>query len=90
MYWLFYKRSQIACTIVAILLHYFFTAVFTWMMCEGIMIYLLLVKVFSSLITNKRWIFLLLGWGKDTCNFVSSHYCSSFICLLMVVMQQLC
>ncbi|XP_065912159.1 uncharacterized protein [Dysidea avara] len=56
-------ENDIACTIVAVLLHYFFTAVFTWMMCEGIMIYLLLVKVFSSFITKKRWIFLLLGWG---------------------------
>ena len=48
---------------VAALLHYLFTAVFCWMLCEGIMLYLMLVIVFSEL-TKKWWIFFLLGWGE--------------------------
>ena len=48
---------------VAALLHYLFTAVFCWMLCEGIMLYLMLVVVFSEL-TKKWWIFFLLGWGE--------------------------
>ena len=33
------------------------------MMCEGVMLYLMLVVVFSTL-KDKWWFFLLLGWGK--------------------------
>ena len=55
--------SQIACRVVAALLHYFFLAAFCWMLCEGIMLYLMLVMVFSRL-SKKWWLFLLLGWGK--------------------------
>ena len=32
---------QWLCTTVAALLHYFFLAVFCWMLCEGVMLYLL-------------------------------------------------
>ena len=55
--------NQIGCAFVAGLLHYLFTAVFCWMLCEGIMLFLMLVIVFSSL-SKKWWLFLLLGWGK--------------------------
>ncbi len=54
---------QIACVFVAALLHYLFTAVFFWMLCEGIMLYLMLVFVFNR-ISKKWWIFLIIGWGK--------------------------
>ena len=54
---------QIGCAFVAALLHYLFTAVFCWMLCEGIMLYLMLVVVFST-ISKKWWLFLLLGWGE--------------------------
>ena len=54
---------QIACAFVAALLHYLFTAVFFWMLCEGIMLYLMLVVVFSQ-ISKKWWIFFIIGWGK--------------------------
>jgi hypothetical protein len=50
------------CSFIAAVLHYFFLAAFSWMLCEGIMLFLLLVIVFSSV--SKRWyLFLLLGWG---------------------------
>jgi latrophilin 3 len=48
---------------MAALLNYFFLAVFCWMLCESVMLYLLLVVVFSKL-SKRWWFFLLLGWGK--------------------------
>ena len=33
------------------------------MMCEGVMLYLMLVVVFTRII-EKWWLFLLLGWGE--------------------------
>ena len=60
---------QIACGIVAALLHYFFLAAFSWMLCEGVSLYLLLVKVFGA--NKKKWLLMytLLGWCKwaQTC-----------------------
>lgn len=51
------------CAFVAALLQYFFLSSFCWMLCEGVMLYLMLVKVFSAM--AKRWyFFLILGWGK--------------------------
>ena len=50
---------------MAALLHYFFLAGFCWMLCEGIMLYLMLVVVFSRL-SRKWWFFFILGWGKYT------------------------
>ena len=55
--------NRIGCAFVAALLHYLFTAVFLWMLCEGIMLFLMLVMVFSRL-SKKWWLFLLLGWGE--------------------------
>ncbi|XP_019848861.1 PREDICTED: adhesion G protein-coupled receptor L2-like [Amphimedon queenslandica] len=55
------KGNEVLCSVVAGLLHYFFLASFCWMLCEGIMLYLLLVVVFSRL--AKRWYFFFaIGW----------------------------
>ena len=59
----FPHHLQAACAFVAALLHYLFTTVFFWMLCEGIMLYLMLVLVFSE-ISKKWWIFFIIGWGK--------------------------
>ncbi len=57
-----YFLCQVWCTIVAALIQYFFLASFCWMLCEGIMLYLLIVKVFGK--AAQRWYWLLiLGWG---------------------------
>lgn len=54
---------QEVCAVVAALLHYLFLCVFCWMLAEGIMLYLLVVRVFGTIAT--RWYYLLiLGWGK--------------------------
>ena len=59
----FLLTSQIPCTIVAVFLHYFFLAAFSWMLCEAIMIYIFTVEVFGA--NDRKWIYmyLLLGWG---------------------------
>jgi len=56
--------SQGACVFIAAVLHYLFLSVFCWMLCEGIMLYLMLVVVFSKL-SKKWWLFLLLGYGEE-------------------------
>ncbi len=60
---LIFNHLQVACVFVAALLHYLFTTVFFWMLCEGIMLYLMLVVVFNR-ISKKWWIFFIIGWGK--------------------------
>ncbi len=62
----FYLRTfylQEACITVAAVLHFLFLSSFCWMLCEGIMLYLLLVVVFSKLSKNV-WFFLFIGYGK--------------------------
>ena len=54
---------QAACKAVTALIQYFLLSAFCWMMCEGVMLYLMLVVVFSKL-TEKWWFFLLIGWGE--------------------------
>ncbi len=61
---------------VAALLHYLFTTVFFWMLCEGIMLYLMLVLVFNQLF-KKWWIFFIIGWGK----FYFVTKCSQHTCM---------
>ena len=56
---------QVGCQIVAVFLHYLFTAVFSWMLCEGIMLYFLLIKVFNTGVGQQEWFYLILGWGKN-------------------------
>ena len=48
---------------MAALIQYFLLSAFCWMMCEGVMLYLMLVVVFSRL-KEKWWFFFMLGWGK--------------------------
>ena len=51
--------------IVAILLHYFFMSTFCWMLCEGILLFVMLYFVFSIHIFARRWKFyFVIGWGK--------------------------
>ena len=59
---LLFLLFQIACNAVTALIQYFLLSAFCWMMCEGVMLYLMLVVVFSRL-SRKWWFFMLLGWG---------------------------
>ena len=55
---------QWACKTVAITLHYSLTALFCWMLVEGIHIYVLLVKVFKRGSHLKKYC--AIGWGTRT------------------------
>ena len=55
---------QASCLIVAILLHYFFLAAFSWMLCEGILLFIMLKFVFYRGFLKSKVFFLLLGWGE--------------------------
>ena len=66
---------QIGCAFVAGLLHYFFLASFCWMLCEGVMLYLMMVVVFSKL-SKKWWFYLLLGWGECSYRYNNKKHAS--------------
>ena len=52
------------CKAVATCLHFFVLSVFGWMLCEGILLYILLIRVFDG-VRGRLWkIFNLIGWGK--------------------------
>lgn len=54
---------------MALGLHYLLLCVFCWMLAEGIMLYLLLVRVFGN--AAQKWNFLLaLGWGEFTAHLI--------------------
>ncbi|XP_066280377.1 adhesion G protein-coupled receptor L3-like [Branchiostoma lanceolatum] len=55
-------ENKIACDVIAIILHYLFLAVFTWMCVEGVELYVLLVKVFN-LKTKRLLYYHLVGYG---------------------------
>ena len=52
--------------IVAVLLQYFFISAFCWMLCEGVILYMMLVTVFGNKL-NRRRFFFTLGWGEHKC-----------------------
>ena len=49
---------------VTALLHYFLLALFSWMLCEGVLHYILLVKVLGGGAEDKVKYFYLFGWGR--------------------------
>lgn len=57
--------NKLVCKGIAIALHYFFLVAFAWMALEGVMLYLMLVKVFHTKTapTKSKKIFFCLGWG---------------------------
>ena len=44
--YMYATSSQLGCSIVAVLLHYLFLVSFMWMLMEGVVLYILLVRVF--------------------------------------------
>ncbi|KFZ54966.1 Latrophilin-3, partial [Antrostomus carolinensis] len=59
---LFSIHMQIACAVFAALLHFFFLAAFTWMFLEGVQLYIMLVEVFESEHSRRKY-FYLVGYG---------------------------
>uniref|UniRef100_A0A8C6KSE9 Adhesion G protein-coupled receptor L3 n=1 Tax=Nothobranchius furzeri TaxID=105023 RepID=A0A8C6KSE9_NOTFU len=54
--------QPIACAVFAALLHFFFLAAFTWMFLEGVQLYIMLVEVFESEHSRRRY-FYMVGYG---------------------------
>ncbi|XP_070589739.1 adhesion G-protein coupled receptor G6 isoform X2 [Erythrolamprus reginae] len=51
------------CIAIAVLLHYFLLATFTWMALEAVHMYIALVKVFNTYIRRYILKFCVIGWG---------------------------
>ncbi|XP_065910282.1 uncharacterized protein [Dysidea avara] len=52
-----------SCLVVAILLHYFFLAAFSWMLCEGLLLFILLQFVFYKGLLKTKKFYFLVGWS---------------------------
>ena len=70
---------QVLCTLVAAVIQYLFLCVFCWMLSEAIMLYFLVVRVFTR-VTRYWYLLLFLGWGE-------SHFLKQFIHLHAVGLQ---
>ena len=56
---------QAGCVAVAALLQYFFTASFSWMLCEAIVLSVMMVVANFQRISKVWWLALfILGWGE--------------------------
>ncbi|XP_036410875.1 adhesion G protein-coupled receptor L2-like isoform X4 [Megalops cyprinoides] len=51
-------EPRIGCSVIAGLLHFFFLAAFSWMCLEGVQLYLMLVEVFESEDSRKKYYYL--------------------------------
>uniref|UniRef100_A0A673NG27 Adhesion G protein-coupled receptor L2a n=1 Tax=Sinocyclocheilus rhinocerous TaxID=307959 RepID=A0A673NG27_9TELE len=51
-------EPRMACSIIAGILHYFFLASFAWMCLEGVQLYLMLVEVFESEYSRRRYFYM--------------------------------
>lgn len=57
-----FLNPQAACTAVAVMRHFFHTAVFTWMLVEAVNLFIKLVKVIST--KTFYMTYLAIGWGR--------------------------
>ena len=57
---------QNACSAVAVLLHYLYLVAFMWMLMEGVVLYVVLVKVFTGERTKRKYLILFtaLSYGE--------------------------
>ncbi|XP_071809847.1 adhesion G protein-coupled receptor L4-like [Asterias amurensis] len=55
-------KNQIVCRVFALLMHYFFLAMFCWMLVEGVHLYLQIVRVFNNGM-DRKMLYMLIGWG---------------------------
>ena len=72
---------QAVCSAIAVLLHYLFLVVFMWMLMEGVVLYVALVKVFIKY--HKRYIaaFTVASYGQ---HLIIINFCLDHVFLLQV------
>ena len=58
-----FSPVQVGCKVVAALLHYFLLAMFSWMLCQGILFYIQIIQVFGSDPKGVLKYFYAFGWG---------------------------
>ncbi|XP_067269527.1 adhesion G-protein coupled receptor D1 isoform X3 [Pseudorasbora parva] len=58
-----FSPSTLPCKIMAVLLHFFFLCAFAWMLVEGLHLYSMVIKVFSSE-SSKHFYYYAIGWGS--------------------------
>ncbi|XP_048576446.1 uncharacterized protein LOC5501722 isoform X2 [Nematostella vectensis] len=81
--------NPIACKVVALSLHYLYTAAFAWMCCEGVHLYTKVIEVFSSEGSKMKYYYLL-GWGAPLIIVIISaairfeHYGSEQACWISI------
>ena len=46
---------------VAAIIHYFYTVAFAWMLFEGVYLYMMVVKVFNTVVRMR--LFYIISWG---------------------------
>ncbi|XP_046858708.1 adhesion G-protein coupled receptor D1-like [Xenia sp. Carnegie-2017] len=51
------------CKAIAVFLHFFLLSAFGWMLCEGILLYILLIRIFYCVHGKHIKIFSFIGWG---------------------------
>ncbi|XP_056590554.1 adhesion G protein-coupled receptor L2 isoform X11 [Triplophysa dalaica] len=51
-------EPRMACSVIAGILHYFFLASFAWMCLEGVQLYLMIVEVFESEYSRRRYFYM--------------------------------
>jgi len=56
-----HTENKIQCKFTAIMLHYFYLASFGWMLCEGLHLYTMVVKVFN--LSSKIYHYIVIAWG---------------------------
>lgn len=54
-------ENEFQCRFTAIMLHYFYLVSFGWMLCEGLHLYTMVVKVFN--LSSKIYHYIVLAWG---------------------------
>ena len=77
----------VGCRLVAVLLHYWFLVSFMWMLMEGVVLYVALVRVFVKYHTRYIVAFTIASYGEDSfrtelsylINF-PSYRCASALC----------
>ncbi|PFX15772.1 putative G-protein coupled receptor 133 [Stylophora pistillata] len=59
-----FNNKPALCTITATFLHYFLLCVFSWMLCHGVILYFLIIKVETreTLVPRMKWLYAF-GWG---------------------------
>ncbi|EDV26166.1 uncharacterized protein TRIADDRAFT_55994 [Trichoplax adhaerens] len=59
--WDFVKQNPVICKVVAIGLHYFLLAMFSWMLMEALHLYFQIISVFNT--KSRLKLYYILGWG---------------------------